>query len=1535
MALSLCIKKRAPVRSQVTKIHKEIISNLESESKDYFKATVGVRRIQDVQKVLLSSDKEIIDILAEDDEADLEKEMDDCAHYQEIIIEAIVAYEDAQKQKIRLPTIELPKFSGNLIDWLTFWAQFEKIHLDIRLKDSDTFYYLLQSLSVDTEAYKLKKYTEENYSKAIDALRRRYANPDLLLQVYVRELLKLVIDSASGKKKISFHELYYKLQSYLVESCLSDELLLTWQRRSQFIKLDVEHQTRLDQLMDFLERDILIQQNIQLAKGGFQIAETSDQERKKGFYKKKNDIPTVTGLQQTELGGCIFCEKKHASQNCFAAKNMSLEEKRKVIREKKVCFKCLKGRHLARYCRTRVRCYNCGSSHFLIMCTRGDRNNKEAAQLGIEPELTNQNSERVKQRVSHRENSESFDATVKPNEDLKKHNDCSNHVCQRNVALQTLMLNVIAPKGRKLVRAFFDSGSQHTYILKTTAEELGLKPVTKEIVHHALFGGIQTTAITHNLYDVQLKADDENFVCKVTVRDQSKICQALPRIPKTSLISKELEQRKIKVTDLGNDNPPIELLIGADIYGKLMTGKTLQLDCGLTAMLTHFGWTLLGSLKEWSDEENSMLVMSMNTMFGDSRQDFSISQLWDLDTIGVRDPVEVKSSVEQETAFKNEFLKNISRNKDGRYVVPLPWIEVHPPLPTNEIAAHKRLVNTTRKLKTSSNYDEYDYIFKEWEREGLIENVNNAKPTEIFAQCLVRRAKLINILHSTIAYGLEATVLKKIMELLMRFREKRIGFTADIRRAFQTIDVREEDRDAMRFLWWQNQYENQVQVYRHTRVMFGATCSPFILGTVLVYHLTHMNIEDSKIAEKLLNSFYIDNSVGSEDSLESYLAFKEKSIQLLRDAKMDLRMWQSNAEEFQHDTEAISMILGVRWDRRRDLLFIDTSKIDLPSEVTKRTILSTVQRIFDPFGILGPALIPMKSLLQRTWIQKIKWDTPIIGAEKRSFEDWRKNIPLLTQLKFPRAMIKDEIDKRSWSLHLFTDASRTAYSAVVFLRVENEEIQVSFMSAKTRVTPMKREILKKNKKTGESEMIVKEISIPRLELLACLIGSRLLSTVKGSLNITDIKEFYWTDSTAVLAWIKREEIWNTFVGNRIREIRELTLPNNWRHIQGTRNPADLPSRGCSPSQLLQSKWWEGPNWLYERENKWPISTEMIDEIQVNKERKKLLPEELKMAELQLIRSVQVETFSNPDNLKGYQIKRSEDGILRVKTRPTFREDLEDYKSPILLPRKHPLVKKLIEEYHLKFCHAGVLFLMNELGEKYWILQSRFAVKRVVRQCVTCRKLTAKVMANGRFNPPFAAWWGGWWERLIRSMKNLLKGTLGKATLRKEQLVKMVEEVQSIMNGRPLTYISEEMEDPQPLTPAMFLRHKGNIKFPEGDLTEKDRLQFSYAWRKSLERELKNRFRSEYLSHPIKKNKGKNSHNLRIGDIVVIGSDLRKRTEWPLGRIIELYPGKDDIVRVAKLKTGGGIVIRPVQRLCPMELDFSEEFSNRFQDSVGC
>jgi len=103
----------------------------------------------------------------------------------------------------QLPKIQIRKFNGEVLNWLGWWAQFEKIHLDKQLHDSDKFQYFVQSLESEAKTM-VERYPQsaENYPLAIAALKDRFANPKLLRKVYIRELQKLVISNVKSKVKL-------------------------------------------------------------------------------------------------------------------------------------------------------------------------------------------------------------------------------------------------------------------------------------------------------------------------------------------------------------------------------------------------------------------------------------------------------------------------------------------------------------------------------------------------------------------------------------------------------------------------------------------------------------------------------------------------------------------------------------------------------------------------------------------------------------------------------------------------------------------------------------------------------------------------------------------------------------------------------------------------------------------------------------------------------------------------------------------------------------------------------------------------------------------------------------------------------------------------------------------------------------------------------------------------------------------------------------------------------------------------------------
>ena len=195
----------------------------------------------------------------------------------------------------------------------------------------------------------------------------------------------------------------------------------------------------------------------------------------------------------------------------------------------------------------------------------------------------------------------------------------------------------------------------------------------------------------------------------------------------------------------------------------------------------------------------------------------------------------------------------------------------------------------------------------------------------------------------------------------------------------------------------------------------------------------------------------------------------------------------------------------------------------------------------------------------------------------------------------------------------------------------------------------------------------------------------------------------------------------------------------------------------------------------------------------------------------------------------------------------------------------------------------------------------------------------------QFNPPASPHMGGVWERLVRSVKQVMSGLMGEKekVLTEPQLYTLLTEVESILNTRPLTHASDDIDDLEPLTPNHILlgRHRNWVyvtdKITERDVTSRKR------WRQvqGLTERFWNRWKREYLPLLTKRTKAATPvPNLKVGDLVLVSDEDTKRRKWPLGRVVRSMPGDDGVVRVVDVKTKGGVYTRPVAKLYRLEDD---------------
>lgn len=191
--------------------------------------------------------------------------------------------------------------------------------------------------------------------------------------------------------------------------------------------------------------------------------------------------------------------------------------------------------------------------------------------------------------------------------------------------------------------------------------------------------------------------------------------------------------------------------------------------------------------------------------------------------------------------------------------------------------------------------------------------------------------------------------------------------------------------------------------------------------------------------------------------------------------------------------------------------------------------------------------------------------------------------------------------------------------------------------------------------------------------------------------------------------------------------------------------------------------------------------------------------------------------------------------------------------------------------------------------------------------------------NFKFIPPYSPHFGGLWESAVKSVKHHLRRILSLTHLTYEEMSTLLIQIEAILNSRPMIPLSSDPTDLPCLTPAHFLIGRTLLTVPQPPLAEANinRLQ-RYERIEKLKQHFWQRFSHDYITTLQQKVKWQSSSgDLKLGTMVLVKDKSQPPLLWLMGRILKLYPGPDNINRVADIQTRKGVIQRSYTRICPL------------------
>ena len=453
-----------------------------------------------------------------------------------------------------------------------------------------------------------------------------------------------------------------------------------------------------------------------------------------------------------------------------------------------------------------------------------------------------------------------------------------------------------------------------------------------------------------------------------------------------------------------------------------------------------------------------------------------------------------------------------------------------------------------------------------------------------------------------------------IGQLLMRFRTYAIGCVFDLRKFFNTIRLQYSDRQMARFTWCLDPKNSpsdtpgnpptsanskskpsvKLTSYSMDRLFFGAKSSPFQSSWIVKKHSEQFKHRYPEAHFMVNNNLYVDDCLYGSDCVTKAFELTNQLQWIFQKAGIDSHKFASNCPQAiakidpdLRSQKDVVKVLGMSWNTISDKISVvcktkpkdpynvcipfDNEEdqpqfvfnIDVSATYTKRSALSCVAKIFDIAGYCSPYTLLGKLVIQECFTLKLDWDSQMEGSTLERFLEFVKELKYLEDFTLKRCVLPFGASMEY--LVAMSDASGVGYGCVVYLVVKDAfgVLDSNIIFSKSKVKP-----------TGKKGV---NLSLPKMELLACQLATKCGGYCQEAIsgNKGNIPIFYFTDSLLNLWRIKtkRPGQYHCWTGNRLLSIQQNSDPRFWKFIEGSKNSADLCSRGSLLSNLRFNSFW--------------------------------------------------------------------------------------------------------------------------------------------------------------------------------------------------------------------------------------------------------------------------------------------------------------------------------------------------------------------------